>query len=319
MRLPGPRPLPLRSRLLPLLAAMLLAPPAAADEERGTALVRDAQAAMAAGEHERAVELLRQARVEWPDAPLVANTLADALREQGDYAAALAEYLRGQEGGLEHHAQFNRAVTVHLHAELVLAQAGVPADAGALPEGPQPEMLAAIEQARAQLDRATDDFLQSLDTRPEPSARESIEALSRRAEALDTIAEELRRRQEDQQQQQQEQGQGDQQQEQDQDQDQDEQQQDEQQQEQQQQSEGEQEQPQDQPPQPQDQQDQAESDGEEQPSPPPQAGEPQGEPRELSPEEVQQLLDRLDQLEQQARELQKAREAGRRRPVEKDW
>ena len=316
MRLARSRPLPLRSRLLPLLAVILLAPTAAADEERGTALVREAQAAMAAGEHERAVELLRQARVEWPDAPLVANTLADALREQGDYAAALAEYLRGQEGGLEHHAQFNRAVTRHLLAEQVLEQAGVPADAGALPEGPQPEMLAAIEQARAQLDRATDDFLQSLDTRPEPSARESIEALSRRAEALDTIAEELRRRQEDQQQQQQEQGQGDQQQEQDEDQK--EQQQDEQQQEQQ-QSEGEQEQPQDQPPEPQDQQDQAESDGEEQPSPPPQAGEPQGEPRELSPEEVQQLLDRLDQLEQQARELQKAREAGRRRPVEKDW
>jgi len=103
--------------LLPLLAWALLAPLAAADEERGTQLVREAQAAMAAGEHERAVELLRQARVEWPDAPLVANTLADALREQGEYPAALAEYLRGQEGGLEHHAQFNRAVTRHLMAE----------------------------------------------------------------------------------------------------------------------------------------------------------------------------------------------------------
>lgn len=310
MRLP-------RAPLPPLLAVLvlLLAPRAAADEERGTQLVREAQAAMAAGEHERAIELLHQARVEWPDAPLVANTLADALREQGEYAAALAEYLRGQEGGLEHHAQFNRAVTRHLLAEQVLEQAGVPADAGALPEGPQPQMLAAIEQAHGQLDRATDDFLQSLDSRPEPSARESIEALGRRSEALDTIAEELRRRQDEQQQQQQKQGQGDQQQEQQKDQ---EQQQDEQQQQQQPQSDGQQEQ-QDQPPEPQDQQDPSQSDGEEQPSPPPQAGEPQGEPRELSPEEVQQLLDRLDQLEQQARELQKAREAGRRQPVEKDW
>ena len=307
--------------VLPLAIALLalLSPPAAADEDRGVQLVREAQAAMAAGEHERAIELLRQARVEWPDAPLVANTLADALREQGDYPAALAEYLRGQEGGLEHHAQFNRAVTRHLLAEQTLEKAGVPADVGALPEGPQPEMLAAIEQAHGQLDRATEDFLASLDSQPGPAARESIEALSRRGEALDAIAEELRRRQQEQQQEQQ-QGQGDQQQDQQQKPDEQEQQQQDQQQ-QQQQSDGEEQQPPDQPPEQQDQQQQepSESSDQQQQTPPPQAGEPQSEPRELSPEEVQQLLDRLDQLEQQARELQKAREAGRRRPVEKDW
>ena len=49
-----------------LCALLLLASRAAADEPAGQQLVRDAQAAMAAGDNERAVELLRQARVEWP-------------------------------------------------------------------------------------------------------------------------------------------------------------------------------------------------------------------------------------------------------------
>ena len=303
-----------------VLAWLLLVPLARADEERGLQLVRDAQAAMSQGDHERAVELLRQARVEWPDAPLVANTLADALRELGRYPEAIEEYTRGEGDGLEHHAEFNRAVTRHLLAEQELEKAGVPADVAALPEGPQPEMLQAIEQGHLQLDRATEEFLQALQDQPDDAARQSLEALGRRGEALDAIADELRKREEQQpQDQKQDQKQDDQQKDQQQqDQKQDEQkqnqQQQDQQQDQQQQDQQQQEQQQDQQ---QDQQSQDQPQAE--PPPKPQEGEPQGEPRELSPEEVQQLLDRLDQLEKQARELQKAREAVRRRPVEKDW
>jgi len=181
-----------------VLAWLLLVPLARADEERGLQLVRDAQAAMSQGDHERAVELLRQARVEWPDAPLVANTLADALRELGRYPEAIEEYTRGERDGLEHHAEFNRAVTRHLLAEQELEKAGVPADVAALPEGPQPEMLKAIEQGHLQLDRATEEFLQALQDQPDDAARQSLEALGRRGEALDAIADELRKREEQQ-------------------------------------------------------------------------------------------------------------------------
>ena len=274
-----------RAAVRAALAWLLLVPLARADEERGLQLVRDAQAAMKAGDHEHAVELLRQARVEWPDAPLVSNTLGDALRELGRYPEAIEEYTRGERDGLEHHAEFNRAVTRHLLAEQTLEKAAVPADVAALPEGPQPEMLTAIGQADTQLERATDEFLQALQDQPDEAARESLEALGRRGEALDAIAEELKKREEQQPQ--------DQKQDQKQDQPQDQ---------QQQPDESSQDQPQD-----------------EQAPPTPPENQPQGEPRELSPEEVQQLLDRLDQLEKQARELQKAREASRRRPVEKDW
>lgn len=304
------------------VAWLLLVPLARADEERGLQLVRDAQAAMQAGDHEHAVELLRQARVEWPDAPLVSNTLGDALRELGRYPEAIEEYTRGERDGLEHHAEFNRAVTRHLLAEQTLEKAAVPADVAALPEGPQPEMLTAIEQADQQLDRATDEFLQALQDQPDESARESLEALGRRGEALDAIAEELKKRQEQQDQKQdQDQDQKDQQQK---DQQQQDQKQDEQKQDQtNQQDQQNQDQPQDQPPDQQQKPDESESSQDqpqdEQAPPTPPESQPQGEPRELSPEEVQQLLDRLDQLEKQARELQKAREVARRRPVEKDW
>lgn len=330
-------------RLALLLAFACLAPRAAADDQRGLALVRQAQAAMQEGDNEQALELLRQARTEWPDAPLVANTMADALRELGRYDEALVEYQRGQIAPLDvrdglgqadelrHHAQFNSGVTRHLKAEQALEEAGVPPDVGALPEGPQPEMLQAIESSSVELAKATDDFLTALRPQPDDPARESIEALGRRSEALAAMAEELRKRQEqerqkdDQKQDQKDQGDDKQQQDQQQQQEQDQEQQQQQQQQQDQQQPQDQ-QPQDQP-QPQDQQQEPKPDEKPQDQQPqdeqqPQTGQdqpPKGEAKELSPEEVQQLLDKLDKLEQQARELQKAREAVRRRPVEKDW
>jgi hypothetical protein len=306
---------------LGLLAGALLAPlaPAArADQETGIVLTRQAQAALAAGDGERALELLARARVEWPGSPVVANTIADAQRELGRYAEALAEYERGMRDEYAHHALFNRAVTRHRLAESGLAEAAVPADVAALPEGPQPEMLAAIERALPELAAAGEDFLGALDRRPDAAARESVAALNRRADALHAMQAELRRREQEQEPQDDE-GQQDQEQQDRQDQQdrqeerdgQDEQQQDgqgasrdEPRQEPQETPQGDEQQPQ------QDPGDQPEEDG---------SPEAQATPRDLSPEEVQQLLDRLERLEKEARAVQKLREAARREPVEKDW
>jgi hypothetical protein len=305
------------SRLLlaTLLALPALAGTARADQEAGIVLTRRAQAALAAGDGERALELLAQARVEWPGSPVVANTIADAQRELGRYAEALAEYERGMRDEYAHHALFNRAVTRHRMAETGLGAAGVPADVAALPEGPQPDMLQAIERALPELAAATDDFLEALDRRQDDAARQSVAALNRRTDALRAMQAELRRRQQEQEQDDEEDGQD---QPQDEPQDQDEQ--------DPQQEQDPQDQPQDtqDPSDQQDQQDQPQDQPQEQPQdqesqePQPQ-DEAQASPRELSPEEVQRLLDRLEQLEQEARAMQKAREAAQRQAVEKDW
>jgi Ca-activated chloride channel family protein len=289
--------------LLALLAGAWLAPAARADEQAGLILARRARAALTAGDPEQALELLAQARVEWPGSPLIANTLADAQRELGRYNEALAEYERGMREGYEHHARFNRAVTRHAMAQGTLEQAGVPLEVTGLPEGPQPEMLTAVEQALPELSAARDDFLASLDHSPEPAARESVGALNRRIDRLNEIAEELRRRQEEQEQD-----------------------------EQQDERDEPEDEPEDQGQQDQDQQDQDASPDEEQPSEDPAQDQPQdqdapqdepqptpAQPQELSAEQVQQLLDRLESLEKEARALQKLREEARRQPVEKDW
>jgi hypothetical protein len=112
------RPLRAPRATVVALALALLAGVARADEQRGLQLVREAQAALAGGEVERGLELLHQARTEWPGAPLVAATLADALRELGRYDESIAESERvAAEGELRRHALFNRAVTRHLLAE----------------------------------------------------------------------------------------------------------------------------------------------------------------------------------------------------------
>jgi hypothetical protein len=310
----------LRVVALPMLAAAqlaLLAGPARADQEAGIVLTRRAQAALADGDGERALELLAQARIEWPGSPVVANTIADAQRELGRYAEALAEYERGMRDEYVHHALFNRAVTRDRMAESGLEQAGVPADVAALPEGPQPDMLAAIGRALPELAAATDDFLDALDHRPGAAARESVAALNRRTDALRAMQDELRRREQEQDQDQDQEKQDQQQQDpqdqepQDQDQDQDQQPQD-----QQQDQEQQDQQDQDQQDQDQDQQDQPQDEAQQEPQPQDGA---QATPRQLSPEEVQQLLDRLERLEQEARTMQKRREAAQRQAVEKDW
>lgn len=300
-----------RPTLAVLLALAALAAPSRADEQAGIRLAREARGKLSAGEAQAALELLDRARIEWPGAPQLANTRADALRELGRYDEAIAEYERGDQEPCHGHARFNRAVTRHLSAETALTAAGVPADVGALPEGPQPQMLAALADARPHLLRAVDDFLSALDEDSgDAEARQSVGALHRRLDALQRIEDELKQRQEEQEQEEQ----------QDEPQEPGEEPNDEQ------DPDGE---PQDRPPQdgegeerPPEESPPQEQEGEGQPPESAQGEAPEplsGLPRQLSAAELQQLLDKLDQLEREARALQKAREAARHRSVEKDW
>lgn len=302
-----------------LLLLLLLAPAARADEALGMQLVREAQARLAGGDAEGAILLLDRARTEWPGSDVVACTRGDALLAAGRHDEALLEYERALSGRNAHHAHFNRGVGLAGAAEQMLEQAGVPADAAALPEGPQPGMLQAVQAARPRLDQARDEFLGALDREDEPAARESLGALNRRLDALAAIEEELRRREEqppqpdenqDQQQDQPQPRPGD-----------------------QPPPEGEPQSqegqpPGDQPPEPQEgSQEEPPPDGSQEPQPgepeSSDASQPEGAApppvRELSEEEVERLLDRLAQLEAEARAHAKAREAASRRAVEKDW
>ncbi len=284
-----------------LLLLLLLAPAARADEALGMQLVREAQARLAGGDAEGAILLLDRARTEWPGSDVVACTRGDALLAAGRHDEALLEYERALSGRNAHHAHFNRGVGLAGAAEQMLEQAGVPADAAALPEGPQPGMLQAVQAARPRLDQARDEFLGALDREDEPAARESLGALNRRLDALAAIEEELRRREE-------QPPQPDENQDQQQDQPQP--------------------RPGDQPPEPQEgSQEEPPPDGSQEPQPgepeSSDASQPEGAApppvRELSEEEVERLLDRLAQLEAEARAHAKAREAASRRAVEKDW
>ncbi|MHC4845799.1 MAG: tetratricopeptide repeat protein [Planctomycetota bacterium] len=305
-------------RWLVPIALLLLAPLASADENRGILLTRDAQKLIAEGRAEEALLLLEEARVEWPDSPVVSQTLADAQLMLGNFGEALAEYERGSRDGYEHRSRFNSAVTLDVMAETRLSAANVPLDPAGLPEGPQPEMLTAINEALPVLEGSRGEFLRALDETADgalaAAARESIGAVNRRIDDLREMAEELQRRQDEQEDeesedQDEEQEEGDE----ESDEEQDDQEGDEEQDEEQQPGENENEEPQDdqQPDEGEGDPDEQDQEGGEQPEP--------SEPRLLSREEVQQLLEKLDELEKEGRELRKMREAAARRTVEKDW
>ena len=285
------------ARLAPLLAlaaACLLAAPARADESLGLERMREGRAKLQSGDAQGAIESLLAARIERPDDPLVAQLLADAYVAAGRLDEGLVEYERGEVAPFARRARFNRSTTLDRRGEERLAAGGVPPSVELLPEGPQPEMLKALDEAIPDLDGARRGFLGALDVpgdeASDRAARESVAALNRRVDELRRMQEELNRRKQDQQQ--------DQKQDQKQDQQQD------------------QKDQQDQQDQPQDQQDQPPPDD---PAQAEQAEPPPAPQRELSPEEVKQLLARLAQLEQEAQQREKAREAARRRAVEKDW
>jgi hypothetical protein len=315
-----------------LLAVLLLAPLVRADDAAGLQLARQARQKLSAGDAQGALELLDKARTELPGSPVVACTRGDALAALGRLDEALGEYVRASSSSLAFHAAFNAATACDGAGEAALDAAHVPADVAALPEGPQPEMLQALGGATPLLGQARQHFLDALDLRDDADARESVGAINRRLDALKAIEDELKKRQQDehqkdkdkdkqdqqnqdqkdQQKQDQQQQQQDQHQNQDKDQDKD---QDKSQDQQDQKQDQQQQDPQkpddkDQQPQPQDAQ----------PSKPDDKNQPPPQPaKQLSEQEVQQLLDTLAQLEDAARERAKAREMKTHRKAEKDW
>ena len=313
---------------------MLAAVPAAAQEagggeRRGLALARQARAALLAGDATGAEKLLEQARVEWPGSPLLAALSGDVMVASEAWSRALADYgdaVTADDDALTRHALFNRAVTASTSAEAALAEAGVPLDPAGLPEqGAPPGLIPALEAGIPAVRRARDDFLAANDLAPGDAARRSIAALNRRLDDLEQMLDELRQREEDEGDEQgDEQGdegeQGEQGDQQDGEQGQD----------------GDRRQGDDGQPddggqdEPEDQQDPPdEEQGEDQPSPEqqqPDGQDPEAPPEQapgdltdLTPEEMQRLIEQLENLERRARELQKARQERNRRAPEKDW
>jgi len=307
-----------------LLVALLgvFAPAAAADEDRGEALLREALAALAKNDPATAVEKAKAARPDLPGSPVLANIVADAERMLGNWDDALEAYSSGAQGEYGHRAHFNAGVTGHERAEAALAEAQVPLDPAGLPEGPQPEMLKAITENVPHLERAREQFLDALDAQPgDAAARESVGALNRRLDDLRAMQAELEKRKQEEEQQQDKNKDENKDEEKDKDKEQDKQDGDKD-------KQDEKKEPED----PKDQQDkQDEKNKQDQPEkdkPDPKDGKPDGEPGEpkdgkaedkLGKEQIQQLMDQLADLEKQGRELQKAREIARRQAVEKDW
>jgi hypothetical protein len=302
-----------RAPLLALLvcaALVSLAPAPSADELQGILLAREARRALEMGDSQLALDLLERARLEWPDADLVRHALADAYTAQGETDNALTEYRKAYGGDHAHRARFNSGALMSARAEQELEAAGVPLDIAGLPEEvAEPQgLIDAIDAGLPQLERAREQFLESLALAPDADARESVAALTERMDELREMKEELERRQEEEQD---DEGEGeDENEDESEDEGEDEQEQDEQ-------EEGEQDQDQegdqDQPPEDQEGEGQDEPpEGDEQP-PVPQPVQP------LTAAERAELLDKLEELEEQALAMERERRARERVAVEKDW
>ncbi len=316
---------------LAAMAVFLLTPGARADEALGRKLTRGAQQALRDGDPELALDLIQRARVEWPGAPVVAHTLADAQYRSGDYASALREYDKGSSGELAFRAFFNQGVTLNAMAEGGLSESGVPLDPAGIPPEVEPApLIEAIDAGLQQLGGARGRFLDALRESSDlgaseaTSARESIAALNRRMDDLREMKEELERRQQEQQENE-DQESDEQQESEDGEQDEDgegdpseqepgEDGQEEPQDSEDQEQDGEQD-PQQNEPQP----DNEEGDASQEPTEPQDVQPVDGQQTQLSPQEMAKLLEQLEQLEEQARAMQRARRAARREALEKDW
>jgi len=310
-------------RLAPVIVAALVctAPGLRADEVLGRKLTRQAQQALEQGNPERALELIQQARIEWPGSPVVAHTLADARYRQGDYAGALLEYDKGSGGAHAFRAFFNQGVTLNARGEQGLTEAGVPLDPAGIPADVDPgPMLQAIDAALPDLESARGRFLESLDEQSDTSARESVASLNKRMDDLremKEILEEMQEEQEDQESEDQEEGD-----EQSEDEQEDGEQDDEGEQDEQQEGDQPQDQDQDQEPQegePDQQQDQQGEQDQQEPTDPQDVPPMEGQQTQLTPQEMQSLLEQLEELEERAQALQRIRRAQQRKGVEKDW
>lgn len=304
--------LPLPALVLAAVSALLS--PAFADEAAGRMFARQAQQALTDGDPDTAIELIEQARIEWPGAPVIAHTLADARYRQGDYAAAILEYDKGMSGRLAFRAFFNKGVALNALAESDLGNASVPLDPAGIPADVDPgPMIKAIDGGLKTLESSRGQFLDALADRDEVSrsddaaARESVAAINRRMDDLREMKEELEKRQEEQEQEQQDNEDGD----------------DEQESEEEESEEGEEQQEGEN----QDQnngeneseQQQGEGEQPEEPTDPQQTESVPGQQTQLSPQEMVKLLEQLEELEDRARALQRIRRAQQRTEVERDW
>lgn len=292
-----------------VLAAMLCGPVVAADVEQGIRLLRQAREALERDDPGAALTLLDQAYVELPfsaEEDLVYHGRADAFAAEGRYDEALVEYRKALHKPNAYRARFNSGVLQHRMAEQALEAAGIPLDPAGIPAEADPApLIEAIEQNMPLLEQARLQIMEALQLSPDAAGRESVTALTERLDDLAEMLEELRRRQEEQEQN----DEGDEQDEQnDEGDEQDQENEDPQ-------EEGEQEQ--DQPP-----EDEQESEPDEQQQPPPDQGEPQQAPQprpELTPAQLADLLEKLEDLEQKAMEMDRLRRAQQRAGAEKDW
>lgn len=329
------RPLILAALTLSLLAG--LGADVRADEDRGLVLARQARRLLdEGGDPLEALRLLEEARLEWPDSDLLRHALADArsiLRDQTlgrlaqlppddpsfeDATAGAAQatsrvldaYQKAFTGPNAFRARFNSSVVVRDGAERGLSAAGVPLSPNELPDpfpGDPAPLIAAIDAALPQLEASRGHMLEALRIASDAAARESVAALTRR---LDDLAE-MKERLEQQQEEQEEDGEDDQEQDENEDGEQDEQEQDEQDEDQdseQQDQEGEE------PPPDEPEEQQPPEDPSEQEAPAAQAPQPQ-----LTAAQMQELLDKLEALEEQALAMARERRARERESVEKDW
>lgn len=291
--------------------------------DHGLRLLRRALREAGDGQTDVALELLDAARVELPGSPLVAHAKGDLHAAREEWDAALDEYARGARDGYEFRSAFNSGVVQHRRSEATLRadavqalgediwgdRALVPAT---LPDGPQPGLLKAVEAAIQRHRGARLSFLRALDERFDDAARESVAALNERLDELQAMRDELLERQQDQDgedEQEGEDGEPD-----------DEQQQDENEDEQEQQDDEQQDGDQGQDDEPQDQQQPEQDEGEdEQDAPPPNEGQGEVAPANLTPQQMSELLDKLEELEEVALKLQRIQRENERRGVEKDW
>lgn len=317
---------------LAVLAIGWCAPSAAADDQRGLVLARQARRALLAGDLRGAAKKLEQARVEWPGEPLLETLQGDLEVAEQQWGAAHAAYgasLEAVEAGTapsaqgprRRHALFNRGVSAVTDAEAALAAAGVPLDPQAIPEDAQaPQLVEAIEANLPKLQGARDDFVAANDSAADAATRQSIAALNERIDDLEQMLADLREQQEN------EEDEGEDGEEGDPSEDSEPQEGDDQ-------SGDEQQPPQDQPPEgdesqePEEEQEQEEpqdadpSEDEEQEQPDESESQPTpGEqPQAMSNEQMQRILDKLEELEERAREIQKFRAAYERKAPVKDW
>lgn len=313
-----------RTPVLLVLVALVLALAAgrapAQDRDRGLVTLRRARAALLAEDLDEARRLAEEARVDLVGYPLVAHVLGDVLARAGDWRGAIAEY----EGrGMVAHPSLSAAeiadVTRRAHvqsglvrahgAEDELRAAGVPLDAGAVPDAQLPPTLVApLQDGIEQYEQARASLVRGMRMGSDASLRESLAAIDERLAQLREMLEQAQQQQEESQQEPQDEPQ-------DQDESQDPQQDSPEDDARDEQGEPSQEDPQDQPPQDGEQDGQAPEDGEPQGTPPP------ATPRALSPQQLAQLVERLEEQAEKARELQLRQLAAQQEevPVEKDW